>query len=90
MSPFAKAHPWIHALLGSLYNKTWPWIYAAMAHNTLLHKSSHVRKTLVLSLAVAVWLAKPTLVIAEVVYGLRAVEAGVEVEVVEAEQEHVI
>ena len=49
-----------------------------MAHNMLLHKSSHLRKTVVLSLAFAVWLAKPTLIIAEVVYGLRAVEEGVE------------
>lgn len=36
-----------------------------------------------LGLAVAVWLAKPTLLIAEVVYGLRAVEAGIGMEVVE-------
>jgi hypothetical protein len=50
-----------------------------MAHNKLLYKASHWRKTMVLSLAVAVWLAKPTLLIAEVVYGLRAVEAGIEV-----------
>lgn len=54
-----------------------------MAHNQLLSKSSHWRKTLVLTLAVAVWLAKPTLLIAEVVYGLRAVEAGIGMEVVE-------
>jgi hypothetical protein len=64
---------------------TWPWIYAAMAHNTLLYRTSYWRKTVVLSLAVAVWLAKPTLLIAEIVYGLRAVEFGVgmDVEVVE-------
>lgn len=54
-----------------------------MAHNKLLHKTSYWKKTLVLSLAVAVWLAKPTLWIAEVVYGLRAVQAGVAMEVVE-------
>ena len=48
-----------------------------MAHNTLLYKSSHLRKTVVLSLAFAVWLAKPTLIIAEVIYGLRDVEEGI-------------
>jgi hypothetical protein len=58
-----------------------------MAHNQLLSKSSHWRKTLVLGLAVAVWLAKPTLLIAEVVYGLRAVEAGIGMEVVEERNE---
>jgi len=59
-----------------------------MAHNTLLYRSSYLSKRLVLYLAVAVWLAKPTLVIAEVVYGLRAVQAGVGLEVLEAEHEH--
>lgn len=56
-----------------------------MAHNTLLWKTSFWRKTIVLGLAAAVWLAKPTLLFAEVVYGLRAVEFGVgmDVDVVE-------
>ena len=87
VSPFAKVHPHIRALLASVYNTIWPWIFAALAHNTLLYKTSHARKTLVLSLALAVWLAKPTLVIAEVVYGLRAVVADNEMEVGEQENE---
>jgi len=57
-----------------------------MAHNTLLHKSNYWRRFVVLGLAAAVWLAKPTLLIAEVVYGLRAVEFGVEMGVVEEEE----
>ena len=47
-----------------------------------------MRKVLALSLAVAVWLAKPALVVAEVVYGLRAVEAGIGIEAVEEEHGH--
>jgi hypothetical protein len=54
-----------------------------MAHNKLLYKTSQWRKTMVLGLAFVVWLAKPTLLIAEVVYGLRAVEFGVGMDVVE-------
>lgn len=54
-----------------------------MAHNTLLRRSSYWRKTVVLALAAAVWLAKPALLIAEVVYGLRAVAFGVEMGIVE-------
>lgn len=76
-SAFAKAHPFVQYILSSLYDYTWPAIYAAMIHNLIFCKSEHSwRRRTAWEWAVVVWIAKPTFLVAELVYGLRAVRGA--------------